>query len=86
MKTAEEWLLLTPGFITAANIERIQSDAHRAGFSAGLEAGAKVCDHLESFTDIDGEKQQRHLNYHEIRNRIRALLAEATTAAERGRG
>ncbi len=74
-----------------AFISRIQSDAHRAGFSAGLEAGAKLAEEGGKFyrsvtgrTYLDEASNGAAAHVLEkLTTSIRALLAEATTTTER---
>ncbi len=63
-----------PGADFAGWLETTIRDAHRAGFSAGLEAGAKLVDrwHIKKG------------GYGQMAEAIRALMAEATTTTERG--
>ncbi len=69
--------------------------AHRAGFSAGLEAGAKACDDYrrQIANNAAAGKFSQGVDVDLLlcaplvcAERIRALLAEATTTTERGRG
>lgn len=67
-------------FVTWWFMRRKVATARAAGFSAGLEAGAKVCDEQVAASRVMGEPS----GLAELcRNRIRALLAEATTTTER---